>query len=208
MTVTRGDLLRLNIERELWWEADADDWCEGREWYASANKMARVLYRRAQTLAIAPTSVETVIGVIAALSPQCPWDDNVLLAAHLIIGEPLTKGMFQTRLRIQQAHRILAGEAVTDVLKGRKVLAFYDCICRPRHPTAVCIDRHAIDVAEGQKMPQQWLNTVAHRPPLYGEYAEAYRQVAVDIGLVPSQVQAITWVSWRRRHGRKRRETT
>lgn len=179
---------------------------EGLEWYSEANRIANKLSLDG-LLDKRNGMPETAAGVLAAVSPQTQWEHNILIAAHLITGEPLTKGMFQTNVRLNQARRIINGERPSDVLKGRKVRAFYVCILEPYNHDTVVIDRHAMCAAEGRLMARQEQNKVGHSKALYQMYAEAYFAAADQLSLLPCELQAIVWVSWRNLHANKKRAT-
>lgn len=168
----------------------------GLAWYDDA---ASVSY----ALAVANGhSVATAAGVIAATSPVNSWGSNVNLAARILASGDTSSGYLSSGLA--KARAILDGARPLDVLSGEKVRNFYLCIALAgRHPDAVCVDRHAYDLAVNHR------HTDATRPGLtpkrYALVAEVYRRAAVvasrESGRVvtPAQVQAVTWLAWRSR---------
>lgn len=161
---------------------------EGAAWYRTARHAAAELAAKHGV-----TTIEAA-GVIAALSPRTSWDVNLRYADQfLATGTAPTLGMSK-----RAAARIVAGEHPDDVLKGPKTHAFFECIAHAR-TDAVCVDRHAIDVAFGQRHSDA--NRPALTPKRYAELADAYRTVASARGMRASQVQAITWCAWRARYG-------
>lgn len=162
----------------------------GRDWYADAQRTAA---------RIGPDIV-TGAGVLAALSPQTSWPRNIELAERAFREDGATG---QTSDNVSKANRILYGHASPlDVLGGNKVRAFYRAILDPSDPDPVVIDRHAFDVAIGM-VTDNATRGILSRVGVYELYAAAYREAAhiAGDGLIPSQVQAITWVAWRRLKG-------
>lgn len=160
---------------------------EGMEWYRNAHGLAASLD---------PRDPRRAAGVIAALSPRTSWATNVKLAG-LAYEQGYASGTLARSCAA--ATRILHGEDPLDVLSGPKVMAFFANIADPNDARTVCIDRHAIDVAAGERLS----DTVRARryplskPDAYERFAELYRYAAGVLGLRPGDVQAVTWV-WRR----------
>lgn len=158
----------------------------GHGWYQSAHTVA---YMMAHTTGI---SMEQACGVIAALSPACPWERNILDAWALCKGND-SHAFTTYGPNIEKGRRILAGESPLDVLGGNKVRAFYSLLLNPADSTTVCVDRHAVKACTrrfwwGDKEPQQFLRSQ------YGRCANAYRHVAAVCGVLPHQVQATCWI--------------
>ena len=107
----------------------------GRSWYPTAHRIADMM---------TDGDVETGAGLLAALSPQTSWNENVRLACDAYdTGRPA--GHFGDAL--SKATRILAGLPPESVLPmQRKTGHFYRCIVDPADKDAVCVDRHAHDV--------------------------------------------------------------
>jgi hypothetical protein len=130
-----------------------------------------------------------VAGIVAALSPRTRWDANLDDARRLVTGgRPWALKANQAKAR-----RILAGEDPDKVLSGPKVRSFYQNLTDPEDPQAVTVDIWAYRVWSGNWGEIKWVHE-----PLYGRVAEAYRQAAAEVGLLPSELQAIAWVTIRR----------
>ncbi|HKZ21139.1 MAG TPA: hypothetical protein VJQ57_13645 [Acidimicrobiia bacterium] len=170
--------------RSVWFMASDIQLATGRNWYPEAHATARLL---------ADGDVRTGAGLLAALSPQTAWWLNVELACEAY--EAGTAGR-HTGDSCSKANRILAGEDPVDVLPmGRKTGHFYRAILDPSDAGAVCVDRHAHDVAVG--IPYgDWPRGLS-TPSRYDLIADCYREVALQLGELPSTVQAVTWVAWR-----------
>lgn len=170
--------------------ASEENWEAGTYWYAEAHDVAADIATEYNV------SVGTAAGVIAALSPRCPWERNVKYAWQLFeTGDAPV--MFTSK---RKALRIKNGEAALDVLAGNKVVAFYHNIMNPSSGRDVCVDSHACDTAVGRKLTDPERKQVMERKGGYSAVAEAYRTVADEFGLIPAQAQAIIWLAWRESH--------
>ena len=184
--------------------ATAQEWAEGVAWYRKARTVAGIAGRAAGYKGRKAYTVGA--GMVAALSPACAWDKNV--AAALAVadngGQRLRAdaSRFQTVGNVAKASRIMGGESVLDVLGGDKVRAFYACIVDPSDGRAVCVDRHAASVAFGRSLSQKDMRgavkVTKRGGSNYDRIADMYRAAAAARGLSPLDVQAITWVAWRR----------
>ena len=141
----------------------------------------------------------------AALSPNNRVDQNWLDAQNVCIAATLYDAEHAfDQIRVStfyankvKAFRIALGE--TNVLSGPKVSAFAENLAGDTRK--VTIDRHAFNVACGAEY------IVDKRGPKITEKrrrraASAYRVVAKRAGLEPSELQAITWLVWKRVTGR------
>lgn len=170
-----------------WENSSASDRAEGIAWYQNAHALA---------LEIGSGDAATGAGILAALSPRIAWPQNVAAARAVVAGGkrkvPALGGS------VRKARRILAGEAPELVLSGPKVLSFYASILGPG--PAVCIDRHAGRVALGWSMTADEVAVWLSRVGVYSRIAGAYRDVAHRIGMAPRDLEAVTWVWYRRVH--------
>lgn len=181
LTPTAQDRIELvaNI-RKVWDRATPDQMARGLTWYKDANDIARVM-----------GDARMGAGVIATLSAQRGWNENVRLALDAAEGQEVRTLGDQTR----KLSRILSGIDPAEVLPMQvKTGQFYQCILNPDHPTAVVIDRHAYDIAIGLfgGDTQRGLSYLKR----YTIFAEAYRTAARDLKVTPCKVQAVTWVVW------------
>lgn len=184
-------------------QSSTEDIQTGLMWYKKANEIAREI---ANTFSI---TLEKVCGVIAALSPGSTWEKN-LINTQLIIAnftnglqlEDMKKiGAYGTR-NMLKAWKILEGYQVNCVLGGLKVNNFYACILIPENPLHVCIDRHAVSIAIGERLGDRYTKYLISMTK-YNIIADGYKEVANSLNILPNQLQAITWCSWRRRHNNK-----
>lgn len=159
-----------------------------KHWYETAYNDCKLLaqdYNR---------TIDVVIGVVAALSPQCPWIWNVSNAGRLFRGEKTTCYMSN----VQKGWRIDKGERPIDVLGGRKTSSFYKNITSQGFDdNVVTIDTWAVRVAVGRMGPVSGLT-----PKAYDTLERAYQTAAMSIdGINAVQLQAITWECYRQLNG-------
>lgn len=156
----------------------------GRTWYPTAHQIADMM---------TDGDVKVGAGLLAALSPQTSWAYNVELACDAYdTGRP-TRHVSDA---LSKAAKILAGLDPSDVLPmDKKTGHFYRCIVDPTDADAVCIDRHAHDIAVGQPFGSEDRGLSAKGR--YALIAHCYREAAQRLGELPQVVQAVTWVAWR-----------
>lgn len=161
--------------------ATADQRLRGAQWYVTAHELAGI---------IADGDFRKGAGVIAALSANKSWPENQRLAAlALSTGSP--SGHVGNAL--EKASRILNGEDPENVLPmDAKTGNFFLCIADPNHETAVCVDRHAHDIAVGRRFGNDDRGLSSRNR--YNALADAYRIAARKAELNPATLQAITWV--------------
>jgi endonuclease III len=110
---------------------------------------------------------------------------------------------------VEKANRILdqnsddIAEAVKLVGKGLKTINFallcYSDFLFSR--TAICVDTHAIGVALGRRLSPKETSAVFASEKKYTEIKMAYMRASEKVrGLRGSQMQAITWLTWKRIH--------
>lgn len=184
--------------------ASQADLAAGIEWYARAERLG---HRLADTYGC---TFEQAVGVIAALSPNNRWarncqDAEAMIQAWAVGADPETVRVCTYGINRAKAAAILAmaeptQDAIATVLNGRKVTAFFLSITG--RPDAVCVDGHAYAIWLGQRVPTT--KTPSLGVKLYAEIARAYCLVAKRSAalcgeqLTPAQVQAVTWVTYRR----------
>lgn len=150
--------------------------------------------------------VHVVAGVIAALSPQTPWDSNIKLAESYFAGRQL-KGI--PAIRIYKCNEILSAgvERVADILNGPKTVAFYwnilgdsERVTIDTHATYSCFFGPEIEVRHGE-----FLTPFKSGNPKAAQYRfleSVYKVAARKTGLEPSTLQARVWAAVRDRKGR------
>lgn len=163
--------------------ATPDEVTEGLSWYSDAHALACEL---------SPDDVWRGAGVIAALSPMKAWNTNQNLARRAF-DTGVVSGHTSTMNAIAQS--ILDGTYALDALKGDKTRAFCAGIATNGTTEMVTIDRHAHDVAVFQVFTDD-TRKIGKR--VYREMSAAYTDAAGILGKSACQVQAVTWVTWKR----------
>ena len=187
--------------------ASQTDILAGIEWYARALRFARMLVQSYE-----PVTLEQAVGVISALSPNNKWTRNCVDAEAMIKAwhygaDPMAVKVCTFNPNKAKAAAILALSAddletdtIAEILNGRKVVAFYRSIMGD--PDAVCVDGHAYAVWIGERIPTTQTPKIGVK--LYADIARAYQLVAkrsfnlCGVTLSATQVQAVTWVTYRR----------
>jgi len=185
--------------------ASVADIVEGREWYDRAYRLAVQLIHAYQ-----PLTLGQAIGVIAALSPNNKWERNCRDAECMIrlwhTGvDPRLATVCTYNKNKDKAAQILElaspdSETISSILNGRKVVAFFRSISG--FTDSVCIDGHAYAVFIGERIPTTKTPNIGKA--LYETITKSYCLVAdrsIELcghKLTPAQVQAVTWVTYRR----------
>lgn len=144
-------------------------------------------------------TVEQAAAVFARVSPRNSYGTNLTLARQILHlhsnGVTLRRGYLSAGL--DGAARVLAGEDPRTVLTSDKVRAFFECIVSAGDTDHVCVDRHAYSLAWNQR---SFTNDVRITKSGYRRIADAFREVAAEVGLPAAQVQATAWLTWRDRY--------
>lgn len=165
---------------QTYYAATEDQMIKGKAWYPVAHDLATML---------ADGDTRMGAGVIAALSANKSWSENTKIATRAFASGKATG---HVKDAILKATRIMNGADPADVLPmSLKTGNFYRCILDPSDPDAVVIDRHAHDVAVGRTLGQD--DRGLSSKGRYGALAGAYRAAAARLGILPSELQAITW---------------
>ena len=181
-------------------DADETQHAEGLLWYSDAQKAAHNIAVKYDI------AVYIVVAVIAALSPNNKWTRNVrnanALIGAFIRGDGIDSVKVSTYNKMKQkAWDILAARPDYDgakaMLKGQKITSFFMDIMGEFNVT---IDGHARNIAYGERIGLTDDRTNIGKKE-YRALQAAYEAAAERLGLMPYQLQAITWRVWRDRHG-------
>ncbi len=198
------------IERNIlavYFRSTDQDKLAGMTWYGDAHEVAVGLSLKHST------EVSRVVGVLAAISPGNNWGRNIMEADEFISafvrGYTLPSVGVYGRRNVAKARRILNGESPESVLHtktGPKVWAFYSNILDPMNSQELTIDRHAKALAYNLPSKRKGFASddklsIVGRVE-YRYLVRHYRVIAERLGLVPHQLQAVTWVTWKRLQGR------
>lgn len=194
----------------LFKSANADDLAYGLGWYQTAHEFCLSASERHGV------TVETAAAIVAVLSPRTEWQMN-LRQADAILGGGTAPTFFRT---LAKCAALLAADGLADpldvtysgtfaiggvervtvnqpALGGTKVRSFYDNILRPSTSEAVTVDRHAWDVVDGAVGTDDSRRGL-ERVGTYSAITARYVAAARILGLMPHQVQAVTWSTWKR----------
>ena len=187
--------------------ASQADILSGLDWYQRAYDLSVRFIHTYEGL-----TMGQAVGVIAALSPNNKWERNCVDAEAMI--KTWAIGGDYNMIKVctfnpnkAKAIAILSldmesvdTEAIPKILSGQKVVAFYRSIMGDKN--AVCVDGHAYAIFIGERVPTT--KTPSITPKLFETIQRAYQLVAkrsadlCGVELTPTQVQAVTWVTYRR----------
>lgn len=145
-----------------------------------------------------------VVGVVAALSPTNKWERNLVDARNMIDSfvnggyvEDCAPCTYKTMR--DKAWSILTRmedrEVTALVLNGPKITDFYHCILG--EGTCV-IDGHAWCIANNDRRTMQEVPSIGKAKRI--ELQQAYLEAAQAHNLKAYEMQAITWLTWKRIH--------
>jgi hypothetical protein len=175
--------------RRLYRNATPDELTAGRSWYPRA---VAGCVAWSQEFGIAP---HVVANVIAAISPQCEWNENLRTALDVLKGNPTTGRALRRNVGI--ARRVLqdAADSLDAYFKsGPKVKNFAANLAGDR--SRVTIDTHAAQAAYNDPLFKRALD----RAGRYSALTAAYRAAAVADGVDACDYQAVVWLVWKRTH--------
>ena len=180
---------------------------EGTVWYTNAHEICKGLSDKYKL------PLSTVVGVVSALSPNNKWHRNILDAENLIraycMGFDYPKvctfgGNKDKAVTILECE-IDSSENICAILKGNKTIAFFRGILTNGQCDEITVDGHAFNIWRGLYTSLNDVPAISNK--LYRQVSDAYRDAAVAISnqtqsdWSASQIQAITWVCWRRQNG-------
>ena len=178
--------------------ATADEIQHGMKWYAIAKRDSTKV---AKEFGI---SVNTVVGVVAALSPLMNWNVNIKSARILIecfvnggaMDDVILSGYPQNKLKAWEMleQKMVRKKTIMAKLNGQKTTAFFANILGS---DVVTVDGHAKNIHDGLRRVLKNNNVGVKE---YRTISEAYYKAADKVGIKGYQMQAITWVAWRRQH--------
>ena len=176
---------------------------EGIDWYLNATTDCKNIAIKYDL------PIHIVIGVTSALSPNNKWTRNIVNANDLckafIDGNDMDSIKVSTYHRMKQkAWHILKtmptyDETIT-ILNGKKIVSFFKNINGDE--SDITIDGHARNIAYNDRQGLTTPNTNIRKLE-YIDIQKAYLRASRKLGIKAYELQAITWVVWRRIHGIK-----
>ena len=188
----------------VYFQATEVDIQEGTVWYNNAHQICAKLAIK-YNLPLA-----TVVGVVSALSPNNKWDRNIVDAEQTIKAYVMefdypkvctftgNKDKAVTMLECE----IDSSDNICAMLKGNKTIAFFRGIYTDGKCDEITVDGHAFNIWRGLYTSLNEVPAISDK--LYKQVSDAYREAAVAVNDLEgtkysaAQMQAITWVAWRR----------
>lgn len=181
--------------------ATESDTINGIEWYDRAK-------RAAQDIAdYTNLHIRTVIGVMAALSPNNRWERNVRDTEVMCVAWVNGDSMDSFKVSCYNTMKAKAWSILDDELdddddiltrlNGQKIRSFYSNIVGLDEVT---IDGHALNIARGKREGLTTDKTNMGKRQ-YRELQIAYVKAAKRVNVKPHVLQAITWTTWKREWG-------
>jgi len=171
---------------------------DGMDFYPGAHGLCKLF------AAAFRVTVESAAGVYAALSPMNGWDTNVANTAEVLrwANAPQERNGEFPKVNTSSANRdkaiaIACGAYPLEVLRGRKVRAFYAGIANPDDTSPIPVDRHLIVLALGRIPEKRELSRLASNATLYSRVESAYAEVGQRENL-GNRIASIAWFVQRR----------
>lgn len=168
-------------------------------WYSIANQEATDIAIKLDM------PVYIVVGVMAALSPNNKWERNKINAYELCKAFQDGQGMDSVKVSTYSKMKLKAWtilEVIPDyettklMLNGKKIVNFYRNIMGEDDVT---IDGHARNIAYNERVGLTDAKTSIGVKE-YASLQKEYLTVAKEYGLLGRELQAITWVAWKKRY--------
>jgi len=180
-------------------QATAQEINHGLTWYSDAQAQCQTM---ADTYEL---PLRIAVGVVAALSPTNRWERNLVDAGNMLAT--FTSGGYVEdcapctyKTMRDKAWSVLADmpadvDAVATILNGPKIVDFFWCIMGQD----VCvIDGHAWCIANADRRTMQEVPSIGKK--LRKELQAAYSKSGKMHKLTAFEMQAATWVAWKRLH--------
>jgi hypothetical protein len=190
-----------------YFQSNAYDRQVGLQWY---NNAFQVCYTLGEKYGV---HSDIVAGVIAALSPNNKWESNIIDAETMLRAWAAEIDYSQVKVSTYSNNKDKAAtildcqlnrDQIVKVLRGNKTIAFFLCIASDGDSDTPCIDGHAYNIWNGTVSNLKEVPSMTDKT--FGKIQDAYRDAAKIITSVTgsyhsaAQVQAITWVAYRRIH--------
>ncbi len=179
-------------------EATAEEKSNGRAWYNDAHELAKEYANKTGY------DLMNVCGVISALSPQTSWELNKVYLVRFLRDGVNAKA--NTTLNKDKARRCLEAdnvEQIKTILNGDKTVSFFLNILFPDVDEVATIDRHACAICIQRPDKVKALKPVQLTSNQYRLIEAVYVEAGKKLGIKTLELQAITWVTYRRLRGLK-----
>lgn len=174
---------------------DRIDYTAGLTTYADYHQLLRVLAEQYST------RLENVVGAFVALSPNNDYVNNLRSLVSVLEGLRHQRSRSSVTVSTYKACRDRALDYASgrrDFLlstTGPKTRAFFLNIMDPTDPKPVTVDGHMVSCWFGQRLR---MVEAAYSSWDYDVIAEGVRQLAAEMHLLPNQLQAMLWFTWKR----------
>lgn len=161
--------------------ATGDQAVAGLQWYAEARQTVDSM------ATLGGLTREQVAGIMAALSPQTRWEQNIAGTLRVVAARRARKrlptGVTLYPTNARKAWKIATGSSPEAILSGKKVIPFFKNLCGDE--SAVTVDTW---IWKNSGMSGTLTNSRNRA------IVRAYRVAAKRRGITPAQAQAIDWV--------------
>ena len=167
---------------------DDSDVSAGMPWYPRAHSIMRDW---SDSYGV---SIATAACVTAAISPQCDWNRNLIIADEVLAGAvvPSIGGALHANIAKARAiYRDKAGTTMGYFKSGPKVASFAANLAGDY--SLVTVDTHAVQAALCDVEV-----TLCLKWNVYEAFASAYVNAAKRVKLEPAFFQAVIWHTWKR----------
>lgn len=188
----------------LYGQAVAADHIAGTEWYPRARAIV------GEWATYYGYTHDTVACVIAAISPRCSWERNLVIANDVLSERPPSIGALRANvdkaiaLRNEDTNDAYFGpdgeQPTSDAISTRMLRRFpggpkVNCFAHnlAGHDDVVTVDTHAVQAALNDPIAVYGIGWTPYR-----EFARAYVTAASAVGVPPATFQAILWCAWKR----------
>lgn len=182
-----------NLEK-VFDQTDKFDFEAGLSSYFKYNRLMRLLAEKYKT------NIPRVTAVFVSTSPNNDYKNNLRSTVSILDG--WKRGIPDKKIRIStynhcrdRALTFLRGEDFLSVTKGLKIRNFYQNICDPTDLVPVTVDGHMVGAWCGKRMVMK--EALLNRRE-YEIISEAVRRLSEVKNLIPCQLQAILWFTWKR----------
>ena len=181
--------------------ATPNEIAEGIYWYLNANKDCQEIADKFNI----PKHI--VCGSLSALSPNNKWSSNVINTHDLI--EAFMNGQDMDSVKVSTYHKMKqkawsilqqmpSYDETVAILNGKKIVSFFKNIMGDE--SEITIDGHARNIYYNDRQGLTTPNTNIKKSE-YADIQKAYQRASKKLGIKAYELQAITWVTWRRIHG-------
>lgn len=177
---------QVNQIEKVYLQATEKEIKDGRNWYNDAYKFA------VNTANKYGLTTKQICQLISLLSPQKKWAQNKIDVIR-IIEEVDTESIFSCQRTLEECRQVINSNW-TIPTNRTKTYKFALCIEFAGRIDIAVIDRHAIKIAFGQYSAKP----IGITPKRYSEAEEAYKILSDKYEMYAAQMQAITWVTYKR----------